>query len=159
CYSGILNDDQTLDRMEIRELPRYPYALDPARWLYVQACFNIERLYNDLKMFLCKRFPAAINLESAVDFQMQMMILPSYDRRVGKKFRTHCDWVRYFKYADGRTGTEALPEPDAVPGAAVEVGDLTCGEKGFLIQTLDWGSGDAQDRWIQWITHTVLQRN
>jgi len=160
CYSRILNDDHVLDRMEIRELPRYPYALDPARWLYVQFCFNIERLHDDLKTFLCKRFPAAMHLESAVDFQMQMMILPTYDRRVGKKFGTDCDWVRYFKDAAGRTGTESLlPEPDAVPGAAVEVRDVTCGEKGFLIQTLDWGSGDTQDRWIQWITHTVLLRN
>src|SRR5262249_3819014 len=86
CYSGILNDADMLDRMQIRELPRFPFALDPARWLYIQACFNIDRLYSDLKIFLCERFPTAKYLQSAVDFQMQMMILPTYDRRVGKKF-------------------------------------------------------------------------
>jgi len=159
CYLRILNDDNMLDRMEISQLPRYPYALDPARWLYVQACFNIEKFYDELKVFLCKRFPAATNLKSAIDFQRQMVILPTYDRRVGKKFETDCDWVRYFKGATGRTGAESLPEPDGVAGAVVEVSDLTCGEKGFLIQALDWGPGDAQDRWIEWIAHTILLRN
>jgi hypothetical protein len=67
--------------------------------------------------------------------------------------------VQYFEQAWGRTGDEPLDEPAAMPGAEVRVTDQTCGEQSYFVHPLDWGSGDRQDRWLQWINHTVLHRN
>ena len=57
------------------------------------------------------------------------------------------------------TASASLAEPDPPPGAFVKVSDQTCGEKNFLVSPLDWGSGGEEDRWIEWIEHTVLHRN
>jgi hypothetical protein len=46
-------------------------------------------------------------------------------------------------------------EPEPFPGASIAVNDQECGRGG----SLDFGSGDLQDRWVRWIEQTVLFRN
>jgi hypothetical protein len=46
-----------------------------------------------------------------------------------------------------------------MPGAVIEVDDQSCGEKGFLVQPLDWETREGEERWVEWLKHTVLNRN
>jgi putative methyltransferase len=154
----LLNDDAT-DHIEVEQLPRLPFRLDPARWLFVQVCLQFDKFFDALGIYLLDRYPKATNLASAVNYQRDVVILPTYNRSTGKTFYTDCDWVQYFEQAWGRTGDEPLDEPAAMPGAEVRVTDQTCGEQSYFVHPLDWGSGDRQDRWLQWINHTVLHRN
>ncbi len=153
----LLNQDAT-DHMEVDQLPRLTLLLDPARWLVVQACLDIDHFFDELRDYLLDRYPRATHLESLIAYQKEVVILPTYDRRTGKVFRTDRDWVTYFERAWGRTGGEALDEP-AAADAVVRVTDQTCGERSYFVHALDWDSGDRQDRRVQWIRQTVLQRN
>jgi putative methyltransferase len=159
CYSSLLREDDAMDRMPVRELPGYAWSLDPSRWLIVQVGLHLDAFYDPLRRHLLERYRGVRNLASVVEYQRNLVILPSYDRRIGKRFRTDLDWVRYFEQARGHTGVEALAEPEPVPGAAVRVGDQTCGEKGYLVHPLEWESLGGEDRWLAWIRHTVVHRN
>src|SRR5262245_59308983 len=154
----LLNEDAT-DHMEVEQLPRLPFLLDPARWLLVQVCLEFDAFFGELKRYLLERYPDATNLASVIDYQKNVVILPTYARSDGKTFRTDCDWVHYFEQAWGRTGAEGLAEPEATPGAVVTIADQTCGEHSYFVHALDWGSGDWQARRLEWIKQTVLQRN
>lgn len=158
-YVDFLRNDDATDHMEVEQLPRLPFRLDPARWLVVQVCLQFEQFFDALTDYLLERYASATNLASVIAYQRNMVILPSYNRLVGKRFRTDCDWVRYFEEAWGRTGNEALAEPARAPAADVSITDQTCGEQSYFVQPLDWGCGDRQDRWRQWIERTVLHRN
>ena len=159
CYSNMLRDDDAMDRMQVRELPGHAYSLDPSRWLFVQVGLQFDAFFAALRPHLLQRYPQARNLGSVVDYQKNVVILPDYDRRKGKRFRTDFDWVRYFEQARGRTGEAALAEPEPTPGARVRVSDQTCGEKGYLVHPLEWESRSGEDRWLAWIRHTVVHRN
>jgi putative methyltransferase len=158
CYRTMLRDDDAMDRIPVGELPNYPCALDPSRWLFVHACFDLDAFFFALKTYLLDRYPQAENLSSLIDYQKEMIILPDYDRRAGKRFRSDFDWLTYFERTRGRTGDDSLPEPDPTPGALVEVADQTCGERGYLVQPLAWESKSGESRRIEWINRTVLHR-
>jgi putative methyltransferase len=159
CYSNMLRDDDAMDRMPVRELPGHAYSLDPSRWLFVQVCLQFDAFFAALRPHLLQRYPQARNLGSVIEYQKNVVILPSYDRRTGKRFRTDLDWPRYFEHVRGRTGIDALAEPEPIPGARVQVSDQTCGEKGYLVHPLEWESATGEDRWLAWIRHTVVHRN
>jgi putative methyltransferase len=158
-YHTFLQDEDATDHMAVEEFPGLPFLLDPSRWLFVQVCLEFERFFSTLTAYLVARYPAATNLASVIDYQKHLVILPTYNRARGKSFRTNCDWTHYFEQARGRTGNESLGEPTASPGAVVEISDRTCGEHGYFVHPLEWGDGHAQDRYIEWIKHTVVHRN
>ena len=158
-YRDFLFNEEATDHMEVEQLPRLHVLLDPSRWLFVQVCLQCDEFFDELKRYLLARYPHVRRLASVVDYQKNVVILPTYNRVVGKAFRTDDDWVRYFEQAWGRTGVESLDEPASTPDALVSVTDQTCGEQSYFVHPLDWASGDWQDRHIAWITHTVLQRN
>jgi putative methyltransferase len=159
CYSNMLRDDDAVDRLPILELPSMTDSLDASRWLFVQICLQFDAFFDALKRHLLLRYSQVRNLGSAIDYQKNVVILPSYDRRTGKRFRTDFDWLRYFERARGRTGGDALVEPEPIPGALVHVSDQTCGEKGYLVHPLEWESQSGEARWLAWIRHTVVHRN
>jgi putative methyltransferase len=140
-------------------VPGYPDALDPSRWLFVNCALNHEALFSALKRHLASRYPEATRLSSLVDYQREVIILPAYDRRTGKRFQTDWDWLGYFREAHGRVGAEGMAEPAATPGAVIEATDQTCGERGYLLRPLNWEDKAGQDRVMEWIRQTVLRRN
>ncbi len=165
-YGGLLNhfrdyllNPEATDHMEVSQLPKLPFLLDPARWLFVQVCLQFDEFFNALTAYLLARYPSVRNLASVIDYQRNVVILPNYIRSRGKVFHTDCGWVAYFEQAWGRTGAETLGEPTAAPGAVVRVTDQTCGEQSYFVHPLDWGTGGRQDRWYEWIKHSVLHRN
>jgi putative methyltransferase len=158
-YRTFLEDEDATDHMAVAQLPRLPFLLDPSRWLFVQVCLEFERFFDSLTGYLLARYPEATNLASVIEYQKQLVILPTYNSARGKAFRTDFDWIHYFEQARGRTGTESLCEPAPAAGAVVEVSDRTCGEQTYFVHPLDWGIGDWQDVRIEWIKHTVVHRN
>jgi len=159
CYRTLLNDDAAMDRMPIAELPAFQYALDPSRWLLTHVALDVDRFFAALKAHLLGRYPDIPHLASVIEYQRELLILPTYDRRVGKRFSVDVDWVDYFNRARGRTGDDRLPEPHSTPCAVVEVADQTCGESGYLVQPLSWETKSGDARWIEWIQRTVLHRS
>lgn len=159
CYRHFLEQEDARDRMTVDALPRLAYALEPSRWAGVQICRDLDRFFEALRSFLLRRFPDVSHLAGVIDYQREVIIVPSYDRRRGKTFQADCDWPGYFAAAAGRTGSQTLAEPRPLPGAVVEISDQTCGETGYLVRPLDWGTGDEDDRWAVWIEGAVLARN
>jgi putative methyltransferase len=164
-YRGFLEDADTSDHIKVEALPRLPYALHPSRWIYVQACLHIDRFFDALQAYLLAQYPAVANLCSVIDYQKELVILPTFDRDAGKTFRTDLNWVRYFEEARGRDGSEPLGEPLPAPGAVVSVTDRASGDGvtasggGFFGRPLEWGSGEMQDQWAKWIELLVVGRS
>lgn len=164
-YRNYLEDEDASDHMKVEELPHLPYALHPSRWIYVQACLHIDEFFDALKAYLLAQYPAAANLDSNIDFQKQLVILPSFDRDAGKTLRTDFDWVHYFEEARGRDASEPLGEPAHSPGEVLRATDRDSGDgvavagRKFFARPLEWGTGSLQDRWVKWIDRLVVGRN
>jgi len=168
-YLDFLENEDTSDHMKVELLPRLPYALQPFRWLYVQACLHIDQFFDALKAYLLDQYPLATNLASVIEYQKQLVILPTFDRDVGKTFRTDFNWMCYFEEARARRGSATLGEPAPAPGAVVKATDRMSCERsntaskaeggGFFGKPLEWGSGDLEDRWAKWIERTVIGRS
>jgi putative methyltransferase len=158
CYRNFLEHEDARDRIMLADLPIFQYALEPSRWIDVQVCRNLDRVFEALKTHLLARFPDVPHLASVIDYQRELIIVPTYDRRLGKTFVTDFDWPGYFAEATARAGSEFLDEPEFLPGSAVEVSDQTCGEKGWLVRPLDWKVDGGDERWVAWID-AIQQRN
>jgi putative methyltransferase len=159
CYRNFREQGDVRDRISVSDLPGFSQALEPSRWVDLQICRNFDRFFDALKAYLLAKYPEAPNLASVIEYQKQIVILPSYDRKRGKNFSTEHNWMRYFSEAAGRMGSESMGEPEFVPGSVVEVSDQTCGEKGHLVRPLDWGEGGESQRWIAWINSALQHRN
>jgi hypothetical protein len=158
-YEALLQDEDAIDYLEIEQLPAYPDLVDPARWLLVEICLESERFFDALAAFLAQRYPLAANLRSAIDFQRNLVILPSYDSNAGKEFRTDLDWIAYFDKATTSFSTpKPLAEPSPAPGAVVEVADKTCTNH-VSQYSLDWSRVGLQERWLRWIDAIVIDLN
>ncbi|GIH11847.1 B12-binding domain-containing radical SAM protein [Rugosimonospora africana] len=164
-YRGFLEDDEAMDFLAVRELPNLPYLLHPARWLYVQACLHLDEFFAVLTDHLRRRYPTVTNLASAIQYQKDLVILPSYDCRTGKVFPVDHDWITYFEQARTRDGSQPLDEPTPVSGALVRAGDQVAGERGisgdleYYSKPLDWHDSAPERRWQDWIDRTVLGRS
>lgn len=154
-FSRFLNDENATEHMVVEGLPRVEYLLDPSRWLYVNICLHIDSFYDQFAGFVAKRF--ATNVASLCEYQKNLVILPTYDRKAGARFRTAFDWVAYFERARGRVGGDPFGEPEPVKDMVVAVSDQT--SRGYFEQQLDWGQGDAEERWGKWVDQIVLDRN
>jgi putative methyltransferase len=158
-FQAFLENEEAIDYMDVEQYPDLQYQLNPSRWIFVQICFQFDRFFDALKAFLVERYPYATHLESLIDYQKNLVILPSYDRDSGEAFATELDWIRYFEEARKLITFEPLSEPEATPGAFVKVSDVASGDKGGM-QPLDWNSASSQQaRWARWLECTVLYRN
>lgn len=145
-FYRFLADENAAEDLELEQFPAHPMCFEPGRWLFIQLCWGFDEHLGKLKGFLVDRFSGATNLESAADYQLQLVKLPSYDSRVGRSCPMDFDWIRYFEKARRLTRHEPLGEPDPTPGAVLEVTD-----KGSEI---DWACDDETERWLRWIEHT-----
>ena len=119
--------------------------------------------------WLCKWFPGIDNLREVVEYERDLVILPSYNRDIGKTFRINHDWPSYFLAAWGREGSEGLAEASARPGTILRASDRTSGQRpviqqseggGYYGEPLDWAEiGDGGLLWNRWIERCVLGRS
>lgn len=145
-FYQFLQDENAVEDLELEQFPEHPMCFEPGRWLFVQLCWDLDAHLGKLKTFLSDRFPDATNLESAVDYQLQLVKLPSYDSRVGKSCWMAFDWVSYFERARGLTCHQPLAEPRPTPGAVLEVSDRG--------PDVDWADAGETERWLRWIEQT-----
>ena len=157
-YRWFLDDEHALDFMDVAQLPRFESQIEPSRWLYVQICFAIDEFYEALSGFLTNRHPDAQNLASLVDYQRNLVVLPSYDREVGHSFDTDLDWVTYLRAASRLTTFTKLDEPEPTPGATVLALDRSWSDEGVTMPH-EWGAGGDEQRTMRWIHTTVTGRN
>ena len=157
-YVRFTVEEDAIEYMDVEQLPNFQFQLDPSRWFYTQLCFRFEEFFDSLQHYLLNRYPYAKNLSSVIHYQKNLVILPSYDRSIGKSFRCEHDWVDYFVRA-GQTDTcSPLEEPKSVPGAKVEVHDEDCTDS-LSVFPLDFDTFNGEERWICWIDRTVIARN
>jgi putative methyltransferase len=153
-YSGYLQDSEAIDFMRIEEVPAYPHLLQPYRWALVQICMNLESFMAGLRDHLTARYPRLPNLASVIEFQENLVVLPSYQRDAGKRFVTDRDWMDYFERANVAGANPELPEPVFIGRGEVSVSDRTTADYGGTYE-LHWDGSDA-DRWVQWIEGLVV---
>jgi putative methyltransferase len=156
-YQEFLANDEASDVMELEDFPNAPFDFDPVNWLYTKICLRADEFYAALSSFLVNRFPQARNLKSAVEYQKQMLILPSYDSKAGKTFKLDRNWPSFFKIARGLTAYRPLEEPTAflLPRCAKLAKEDRLGRDAFM----DFGQGSEEERRYRWLCHSVRQHN
>lgn len=147
---------ETADAVAFMDLPQFPgfeYQIEPGHWLFIQLCLQFESWFEALAGYLAAKYSHAANLSSAVKYQKNLVILPSYDRKAGKMFAAEHDWPAYFHDVQSLSRYAPLPEPREVAGGVIMATDSTYSDEGVPLP-LDWGRGNEDSRWRQWI-HTM----
>lgn len=142
-HSFLRNEDATDDIL----VPEADLCLEPSHWALFQICRDFDDQFAALARFLTIRFPGATNLQSALDFQRHLVILPR-GGPADVEFRTDHDWPEFVSRARLQTSWAPLGEPTARPGATVEILDE--------IGKRDWMLEDEPSRWRTW--HDLCRR-
>ncbi len=159
AFDDLQRNPEGSDQLELEDFPNCAFCVDPAKWLFVKTCVRIKEFYAELSRFLTSRFPEAKNLQSAIDYQRNLLILPDFSAETGRVFPIRHDWPEYFRRAHSLGRYEPLPEPDTflLPHVA-EVHDQ---EVPARSERLNFGSGNPspETRWYRWLESTVTQCN
>jgi putative methyltransferase len=142
-FRAFIWSPNALEDLRYERIQGHPLCFESSRWVFIEICRDFDRWFEALKTFLTDRYAEAANLESAMEYQRNLVILPRGRDSAVRSFRADFDWIRYFDKARLLTSYEPLPEPDPVPGGNVVVGDR-----------FDWEEKDSKDRWLAWIEHT-----
>jgi len=156
-YQHYLDDAAAVDYLDLGQLPDFEFQIEPSRWLYVQICYALEAFFTPLEEFLVARFPDVANMQSAVGYQKNVVVMPTYDRSRGKAFLTDHDWPSYFAAARRAITYTHLPEPEPAGDSVVAALDQAWNDE-RMSMPLDW-VGTPDERWVQWIKATVVGRN
>lgn len=152
-YQYYLETDDAVTFMDLPQFPEFEYQVDPHHWILIQICFYIEEFFGAMETYLLERYPAITNLKSIIEYQKNLIILPSYNRKAGKLFAIDLDWITYFEQVRRTISYSPLAEPEPIPGTIVRVSDDSYSDEGVPLP-LDWGRGDEEAKWHQWI-HTM----
>jgi putative methyltransferase len=144
-----LADERALEDLPFEHFAERPLYLEPSRWVFVQICLQLDRYFDGIQGFLLPRFPRAINLQSALDYQRHVMVRPGDHGTSGRCFRTDHDWATYFERARRLTTFEHLGEPSPSPGAIVTLPPLGGARRD--------AARDESGLWLDWLegTHEV----
>lgn len=159
CYTQFAREPEAFEDLPLPEIPEFGGRVEAGRWAFVRLCLDIDRVFETLAACLGARYANAPNLNSVVQFQRDMLILPSYDRDAGKTFTTDRDWLAYFAAIGRQTTAEALPEPSAAPAGQVVVRDRSNGNPRLLHLPLDWNTLEGTARIARWIDRVVIGRS
>jgi len=155
-FRACLQTDAILENTELDVLPEFPYYVTVVISVFVKLCVQFGDFFEQLSDFLHSQFEHVANLRSIVDYQKNLVILPSYDARQGKTFNVEHDWTDYFEAA--RNGEPArLAEPKKIRGV-IHVRDTTCGNPPAS-RLLDWFTLEGAERWHSWLLRTAFVRS
>lgn len=166
-YERFLADPDLSDHMCLDNIGAFGYLLHPSRWLYVRVCQAVDDVFSRIGDWVESTFPLDSAVRGLVEYQRQIIVLPSYDRERGHEFPVDVDWPAYFAAARGREGFDSLGEPNPTPGAVVRATDRRSSERviradgpseGYYGRPFDWDSLAGEERWIRWIEQTVMDR-
>ncbi|MFW9265404.1 hypothetical protein, partial [Nostoc sp. CALU 546] len=93
-----------------------------------------------------------------VEYQKQLIVLPSYDKSKGKIFTTNFDWITYFTTARRLVSYTPLAQPQCIPNTVIKVSDVSWTDEGLTLP-FNWGNGNEEERWIKWFHTMVFGRN
>jgi putative methyltransferase len=141
------------DHMLTEQLPHYEFFLSMSQWAFVQICLEFDEFWAALRSHLLNRYPDVHPLDDLISYQKNLVVLPRYNRDVGKSFRVEHDWLEYFRRVAHDEGRGDLAEPRPAPGAAVTVSDKVGGA--FHEVPFDWNTLSGEARWILWLRRTV----
>lgn len=153
-YREFLENEDAIDFMDIDALPDYPYQVSPFQWIYVQANLGLDGFYDAAKEFLVGRYREVPNIASLVDYQRNMVIVPSYASDVGKAFETDFDWPGYFERSKRHAVGTVLDDVVGAPSSTVDITDKTCTD-GIAIYPLDWSALPEREHFEAWFDRTV----
>ncbi|HMR96499.1 MAG TPA: radical SAM protein [Microthrixaceae bacterium] len=166
-YERFLADPDMSDHMRLDSIGTFGYLLHPSRWLYVRVCQEVDDVFSRIGDWVESTFLLDSVARGLVEYQRQIIVLPSYDRERGHEFSVDVDWPSYFAAARGREGFDSLGEPAPTPGAVVRAADRRSSERvvrtdgpgeGYYGKPFDWDSLAGEERWIRWIEQTVMDR-
>ncbi|MFN6514117.1 MAG: B12-binding domain-containing radical SAM protein [Nostoc sp. CreGUA01] len=157
-YQAYLANDDAIAFMDIPQFPQFEYQIEPSHWIFIQICLQLEYFFDTLKEYLLQRYPDFHNLESVVEYQKQLIVLPSYDKNKGKIFTTNLDWITYFTTARRLVSYTPLAEPQFIPNTVIKVSDVSWTDEGLTLP-FNWGNGNEEERWIKWFHTMVFGRN
>lgn len=150
-YQRFLDVDGS-EFMDVPDLPSYPYPVAPFQWVFIQICRSLDRWFESLGDHLQQRYPGVEGLDSLLSYQKELIILPTYDARRGKTFRSDRDWSSTFRRL--RSGGEA-PVLSQRSAGQVRCTDVE-GSDGTQPYALDWWDVEPSLRWARWIERVVL---
>lgn len=157
-YETYLKNPNIITFMDVSQLPKFEFQIEPSRWLFIQICWHIEQYFESLTAYLLTKYPDFLLLQSVIEYQKNLLILPSYDNKQGKVFSTNFDWLTYFSQVRQLVSYSPLAEPQPSPGALIKVSDEACTQERMLLP-LEWGNGNEEDQWARWIHTVVVGRN
>lgn len=160
-FRSYVHDPDHLPDMQIEQWRSWPFRVEPSTWLFAQVGMNLDEVFAQLSAFLTRRFPHIANLPGVIDYQKNLIVVPTYDASVGRSFRCDRDWGSYFSLAATCAGNEALAEPAALRDGIVRIVD-DGGDKGILPGEQnqdrfyerghwDWTALEHEARWIRWL--------
>ncbi len=156
-FLEFLSNPDSTDEMEYEDLPSCNVVGDPSKWVYVKTCLNVDDFYINLSRFLVRRFPRAKNLQSAIDYQRNLLVLPEYSSRDGKSFTINCDWPAFFYKASSLVNYEKLDEPTRFH--LPRIAEIAQEDRSGFENRLDFGDGSGEERWNRWVYQTVRKHN
>jgi putative methyltransferase len=145
-FRSFLANENAMEDLELEQFPEASLYLESSRWLLLQLCLDFERCFDGIEAFLLERYPHASNLNSAIAYQRNVVVLPADGGTAPKSFRTDHDWIGYFEKARLLTSHEPLGEPQPSPGAVVTVEDQ--------VPSSGPAPKDERGRWLAWIENT-----
>jgi putative methyltransferase len=145
-FEEVLAGGRIHDELELDELPGFEYYLRTHSWIFVQLCFRFQAFWNRLSAYLLTQYAARPALADAIEYQKNLVILPSYHSAAGKSFPIAFDWPGYFNKALRLGGQGVLDEPVPLASAEAVISD----RRGA------WQSKEGDERWMAWIERTVL---
>ena len=104
------------DQMVTEQLPSYTYYLTMSQWAFVQICLEFDTFWGALKPHLLRKYPGVAPLEDLINYQKNLVVLPSYNREVGKSFHVAYDWPEYFERVVRHEEPGIVDEPKPAPG-------------------------------------------
>ena len=151
-FNTLLEDEQALvDEVSAPQLDDCKIKLCSAHALLLDLAFDIDTFFDELRDSLAISFEDLDRneIKSVVDYQRNMVCLPSYDPATGKWFAVDHDWPAYFKALAECDEPDAQLVPAEVSGMRVLVNDLAW-ETGTYSRLPQWMGLDGPDRWQKW---------
>lgn len=122
-YQNYLDDENAILGIPLEEYPDWKVALKTNFWLFVQICIHFDQYYHNLGKFLLNRFPEVKNLQSLLEYQKNVLVLPNFEVSPINSFTIKHDWITYFHEAQKNRNSHFMDGPDPVKNVKVIIKD------------------------------------
>ncbi|TNE63506.1 MAG: radical SAM protein [Alphaproteobacteria bacterium] len=101
CYSHIadfISDEGTdmVEALPIEDMPHFDYYVNVEEYFHFKFANGVREFYEALARVLMAEYGTWDELQSILKYAENMIVDPSYDRRIGRRVQTDYDWEHYF---------------------------------------------------------------